>query len=120
MVVYTALRLSCGRINNTSGKGDWSFNDPFKARYPNKPDSYNVPHCRKLQQLYKEYNNYDKSTHQTRFQFTLQNKMIWVSSASLVPKSYGMKTKSKQGLVYVLYLAIFVVLFIYRAVFYSR
>ena len=98
-MVFNGKRVQCKRTNNTSARGEWYFNDPFKADYPSKPESpANTAFKKRLKEFYKTFNDYDENSHQTRFQFTLHNKMIWVSSSSPVPKLYQINKSRERKL----------------------
>lgn len=61
--------------------------DPFKAKYPNPPEDHSSYKFRKrFQEFYKQFNNYNETGYQPRYQFTLSNKMIYVSPTSITPK----------------------------------
>lgn len=86
--------MSCG----SKVPEEYKFCDPFKAEYPNKGGSWkDIKHIKKIQKFHEIYNFYDKHTRQTRYQFSLSNKLIWVSSDSVVPKLHGMKRKTAWG-----------------------
>lgn len=78
----------------------WLCTDPFKARYPNKPQpGQNVTEAyrKRLQHLYENFNDYDRNGRRPmRYQFMLNNKMICVSATSKQPKLYGPNKQSKQ------------------------
>lgn len=93
MVIFTT-RFNVGRRKSSTASDNCRvFNDSFKAKYPNKTDNFDCTTIKCFQQLYKDLNNYDEHSRQTRYQFTLSNKLIWVSSDSLVPKLYNNANK---------------------------
>jgi hypothetical protein len=67
---------------------EYAFKDPFKAEYPPKPSRSGMyrRQIKLLQEFYQKFSNCYKSTAQPRYQFSLSNKLLWVSSDSVVPK----------------------------------
>lgn len=94
-MTHDSCRASCGKVSRL---GEWKFEDPFKATYPNKTPPWRDPQEeRHLQKFFELYNNYDANSLQPRYQFTQNNKMIWVSSDSSIPKRYRKGKRKKSG-----------------------
>lgn len=94
-MTHDSCRASCGKVSRL---GEWKFEDPFKATYPNKTPPWRDPQeQRHLQKFFELYNNYDANSLQPRYQFTQNNKMIWVSSDSSIPKRYRTARGRKVG-----------------------
>ena len=93
-MAYNSCHASCGHATIPE---EYKFYDPFKAVYPNKGLWVDPNDIKNIQKFHENFNCYNKHTRQTRYQFSLHNKLIWVSSDSALPKLHGKKRRVAWG-----------------------